>query len=189
MHEENFRALLLALHPDEHKAAEEYRRLHERSVRLFTLNRVADPHALADEALDRLARRVAEERIKVDSPAAFLQGIARHLLQEEHRRRTRDREAAEEWTSHRTAPNETDDELMESVEACLGRMSSDQQELLRNYYRDSGRDKIEHHRKLAADRGLSLNALRNQIMRARKKLDDCVRRRLSDVSSRKDTKR
>jgi len=184
----DFQALLFALHAEESKAAEEYRRLHERLVRLFTLNRVADPHALADEAMDRLARRISELGDRIESPSAFLSGIARHLLQEEERRRTRERQMANEWTSQRVVQSATDEEFMESVDECLTRMKSDQQELLRDYYRETGREKIEHHRQLAAERGLTLNALRNRLMRARRELDDCVRKRLRDVSGEGNTK-
>jgi DNA-directed RNA polymerase specialized sigma24 family protein len=189
VHAETFQALLSALHIDEYKAAEEYRRLHERLVRLFTLNRVGDPQALADEAMDRLARRIAEECGRIESPSAFLSGIARHLLQEEERRRIRERETVKEWASQLAAKRGTDEELMQRIEECLNRMKPEQQELLRGYYRETGGEKIEHHRQLAAERGVTLNALRNRLMRARRELDECVRRRLSDVSGEGNTKR
>jgi DNA-directed RNA polymerase specialized sigma24 family protein len=161
-------------------------------VRLFTLNRVVDPQALADEAMDRLARRVAEAPGIIESPSAFVLGIARHLLQEDERRRIREREAANEWASQITAQSgatEELEELMEIVEECLSGMKLEQQELLRGYYGEIGRGKIEHHRQLAAQQGLTLNALRNRLMRARRELDECVRRRLRDVSDDGSTKR
>lgn len=184
-----FQALLLALDTNDDNAAQEYRRLHQRVVRLFSLHAVTDPYALADEALDRLARRLAADPKEVIAPAAFLVGIARHLVQEEERRRIRESKAVQEWTSITATSSSADEELLRKVEQCLGKMSREQRELLLAYYRSTGRQKIEHHRELATRLGISLNALRNRLLRARKELDDCVRRADRDVSGAEGTRR
>jgi DNA-directed RNA polymerase specialized sigma24 family protein len=184
-----FQALLLALDPNHDKAAQDYRRLHERLVRFFSLHPVADPYALADEALDRLARRVAADPNEVITPSAFLVGIARHLLQEEERRRIRESKAAQEWAPVVADSSSEDEDLHRRLERCLNTMRKEQRELLIEYYRSTGRQKIEHHRELAAKLGITLNALRNRLMRARKELDDCVRRSRRDVSSTESTRR
>jgi DNA-directed RNA polymerase specialized sigma24 family protein len=144
---------------------------------------------LADEALDRLARRVAADPNEVIAPAAFLVGVARHLLQEEERRRTRESKAIQEWASTTAGSSSADEELLRKIERCLGKMKKEQRELLLAYYRSTGRQKIEHHRELATKLGVTLNALRNRLMRARKELDDCVRRSGRDVSSAESTRR
>jgi DNA-directed RNA polymerase specialized sigma24 family protein len=182
-------ALLLTLDTHHDKAAQEYRRLHQRLVRFFSLHPVADPYALADEALDRLARRVAADPKDVITPSAFLLGIARHLLQEEQRRRIRESKAVQEWASTTADSSSTDEDLLRKVEQCLGKLRKEQRELLLAYYRSTGRQKVEHHRELAAGLGVSLNALRNRLMRARKELDDCVRRSGRDVSNAESTRR
>jgi len=184
---ESLQALLSALHTSEREAAEEYSLLHKRLVRLFTLNRVSDPQALADEAMDRLAQRIAQEHAAIQSPAAFLSGIARHLLQEEGRRQVRERETAHEWASQTPVHDERNEELLSAIEAGLSRMKPDQRDLLRRYYSATGKEKIEHHRQLAEERGLTLNALRNRLMRARRELDRCMRELLGDVSGKENT--
>lgn len=184
-----FQALLLALDPNHDKAAGEYRRLHQRLVRFFSLHPVTDPYMLADEALDRLARRAAADPNEVIAPAAFLVGIARHMLQEEQRRRIRESKAVQEWASNTPTSSSVDEELLHRVEHCLGKMRKEQRELLLAYYRSTGHQKIEQHRELAAKLGVTLNALRNRLMRARRDLDDCVRRNGRDVSSAESTTR
>jgi DNA-directed RNA polymerase specialized sigma24 family protein len=66
-------------------------------------------------------------------------------------------------------------------------MKKEQRDLLLAYYRSTGRAKIEHHRELAAGLGLTVNALRNRLMRARMELDTCVRPR-RDVSGSRNTR-
>lgn len=182
-----FQTLLLRLDPDHDKAAHEYRRLHQRLVRFFILHPVRDPYVLADEALDRLARRVVANPDEVIAPAAFLIGIARHLLQEEERHRIRENQAFQDWAS--IPRRSTDEELLRRVEQCVAKMKQDSRELLLAYYRSTGRQKIEHHRELAAKLGVTLNALRNRLMRARRELDDCLHRSGGDVSATERTRR
>ena len=67
-------------------------------------------------------------------------------------------------------------------------MREDQREILRSYYQWTGRQKIEHHRQLAEKLGLTMNAMRNRLMRARAQLDKCIHKRCSDVFGRTDTK-
>lgn len=187
MQVEIFHALLQALDTDSDKAGQEYRRLHQRLVRFFSLHPVTDPYNLADEAMDRLGRRIAAAPADVESPSAFLFGIARHLLQEDRRRQTREGELASEWTSALGRSDSPDQAVLDRVEQCLARMKKEQRDLLLAYYRSTGRAKIEHHRELAAGLGLTVNALRNRLMRARMELDTCVRPR-RDVSGSRNTR-
>jgi DNA-directed RNA polymerase specialized sigma24 family protein len=126
---------------------------------------------------------------RATTPSAFLLGIARHLLQEEQRRRIRESKAVQEWASTTADSSSRDEDLLRKVEQCLGKLRKEQRELLLAYYRSTGRQKVEHHRELAAGLGVSLNALRNRLMRARKELDDCVRRSGRDVSNAESTRR
>lgn len=187
MQVEAFQALLRAFDADPDKAGQQYRRLHQRLVRFFSLHPVTDPYFLADEAMDRLARRIAASPADVESPSAFVFGIARHVLQEDRRLHLREGEIASEWTSKIARSSAADDALLTRIEHCLAMMKKEQRDLLLAYYRSSGREKIEHHRELAASLGLTLNALRNRLMRARKELDNCVRQG-RDVSTPGDTK-
>ncbi len=176
--------LLQALDPDPDRAALVYRQIQQRLIRFFRLNAAGDPESLADQALDRLAQRIAAQPGQVASPQAFALGIARHLLLEDARRQQRDAQAAAEWTAL-ASPSGHDDPrrelLLQAIEECMSHMREDQRSLLHVYYQATGRQKIEHHQQLARSLGLNLNALRNRLMRARTQLDRCVRTRCSDV--------
>ena len=75
-------SLLAALGPE---AADRYEQLRWRLVRLFQWERCVDPETRADEALDRLAKRLAKSE-PVERIENYLFGIARLLLREEDAR-------------------------------------------------------------------------------------------------------
>jgi DNA-directed RNA polymerase specialized sigma24 family protein len=187
MNAASLEALLAALGRDTEDATAAYRMLHARLVRFFDLQNITDPEALADQAMDRLAASLlARGTETIASPAAFVLGIARHLLQEERRHVAREGEVAYEWARGQIEDSATKETELQRLERCLEQMPKDRRELLRSYYAWSGRAKIEHHRRMAAEHGLSVNALRNRMLRARAELLACLKQQ-RDVSAGSDT--
>jgi DNA-directed RNA polymerase specialized sigma24 family protein len=179
--------LLEALGETREDAGIAYREIHERLARFFRLNNGSDPQTLADEVMDRLAKRtVNTPKEKIASPRAFALGIARHLLQEDQRRQTRETKVARDWDVFSGATESDREQLLKALEECMNRMSEDKRKLLLAYYSWQEGKKIDHHRVLADRLGLTMNALRNRMMRARSELDTCVRNRQRDVSQKKD---
>jgi len=175
-------ALLQLLGDGPESSGRAYRALHERLIRFFHLNGRMDPEALADEVMDRLARTAADGSNQIKSAEAFAVGIARHVVQENIRSQQRDAETARYWESRRNLADGTNESIFLALDLCMSALSAQKRDLLRSYYEWTGRRKIAHHLKLASELGLTVNALRNRLMRARKELDACVRRRLRDVS-------
>ena len=173
----------LAPGPDPDTAAAAYRQLHARLTRLFTLNNVLDPGALADETLDRLAASLATRQ--VDSPAAFALGIARLLIKEEARRRGKEVAATRDWTASLAWPGDAAEKQarLDRLDRCLNQMEPERREMLQTYYAWPEGAKVEHHRTMAARIGLSSHALRNRLLRARAELAACMARAEQDVSS------
>ena len=158
-------SLLAALGPG---AADRYEQLRWRLVRLFQWERCVDPETLADEALDRLARRLAENE-PVAEIESYLFGIARLLLQEEAARNMRQRTKLAEFARDRTRLSiPASEELAERLNRCLATLEPEQRRLLLAYYQDKQRDR------LASELGLTMNALRNRALRLREKLEKCV---------------
>ena len=102
-------ALVRALGPDTEQAGRRYASLRERLVRFFEWNRVPIADELADETLDRLARRLGRTETAatnentndlspaeaVERPEEFAAGIARLVLYEQRRRQIRAEQAFE----------------------------------------------------------------------------------------------
>jgi len=161
---------------------EAYSNLHRRLTHYFNLNTRTDPEGLADEVMNRLASVAANDVASIKSPAAFALGIARHVLQENIRAQLREAEAGRNWYTARSITDPDEETMLQTIDTCLSSLPTAKRELLRTYYESTGRKKIEHHRQLAERLGITINTSRNRLMRARRELDDCVRKRLSDVS-------
>lgn len=173
-----FEALLAALHPDRNEAGRAYERLRRRLIRFFTLHGAAGPDDLADEALDRLARRLHEGESIRQLPG-YLAGIAHLLLREEWARLQRDGRNARLGVAA-GMPASDDDSAHEALEACLQTMPAASRELIYRYYSSEARANAQGRKKLADELGVSVNALRNRAFRLRQELEKCVKGRLTE---------
>jgi DNA-directed RNA polymerase specialized sigma24 family protein len=160
-----FDRLLLALDPDREAASHKYEALRRKLIDLFAWERSEGPEDLADETLNRLARRVSEGA-DIPNLDRYAYGIARLLLQEEARARRTRASALREL--HLVADQTPDPGMLNRLRHCLAALPERSRTLLERYYAG---DRAQ----LARDEGISLNALRNRVLRLRRQLYDCVR--------------
>ncbi|MHB1936066.1 MAG: RNA polymerase sigma factor [Acidobacteriaceae bacterium] len=170
-------SLLSAFHPERQQASYAYEALRERLIRFFEWNHADTPQELADETLDRLARRLSAGEDEILDPAKFAAGIARLLLKEHFRENDR-REAAlatmaEFYLNHAKVAMESTDreERMEVLEHCLQAIPEASRNLIERYFSAESRTQIQHRQRLAEEHGISANALRNRVMRIRAELE------------------
>lgn len=163
--------LLLALDSDREAAAHKYEALRRSLIDLCSWERSENPEELADETLNRLARRVFEG-VAIPNPERYAFGIARLVLLEEARSR-RNRVDSLRHLQQLSRP-ETAAEELGWLRQCLETLPASSRDLIERYYSENR----EH---LARSRGLSLNALRNRVMRIREQLYQCVCRK-RDIS-------
>ncbi|HTS47815.1 MAG TPA: hypothetical protein VMH05_07720 [Bryobacteraceae bacterium] len=144
-----------------------YEALRARLIDLFAWEGDPEPEHLADETLNRLARRLSDgEPIRNLSHYAI--GIARLVLHEAVRSRQKKDVALREIESRALAPK-ADQMAMEEMNRCLQTLPAENRDLIERYY--SG-DRA----KLARSLGISMNALRNRALRIRERLLDCMQR-------------
>jgi DNA-directed RNA polymerase specialized sigma24 family protein len=179
---ESLDALLNLLGEGPEPSGTAYGNLHRRLTRYFRINACADAEQLSDEVLNRLAKVAVNNATSIASPTAFALGIARHVLQENIRTQLREAETGRNWLVSRKIADPNEETVLQTIDECLAGMPTAKSDLLRTYYASTGKQKIEHHRQLAERLGITINTLRNRLMRARRELDACVRNRLSDVS-------
>lgn len=161
--------LLTALDDDRDAASREYEALRRRLMDVFAWEGSEAPAELADETLDRLAKRLSEgvvvERTDI---ARYAFGIARLLLLETARaRRTRD--AAMREMAQTTGRTDESEALWEALGRCLEQLPPESRRLIEAYYAGD-------REALARSLGISINALRNRALRIRQLLHDCVSR-------------
>lgn len=157
-----------------------YEALRRRLIQFFRLHVPPEAEDLADTVLDRLARRV-HEGTEVASVPSYALGIARMVLHEAHARAARRRLAEDDPA---LAPPDDDpaeaaalEKTLASLAACLDGAGAAARQLILTYYGDDGAGRIATRQRLAAECGISLNALRNRALRLREALEDCVRSR------------
>ncbi len=170
-----FDALLSRLDPDAARAGEIYEELRQKLVKFFEWRRAPAPYEMADETLDRLARKVHEGAVK-DSVSSFAYGIARMVILE-YSRHTQRQQAAEDQLPP-PAPveaRERERPELECFDHCVGQLSPDNKRLILEYYQEERTAKIELRQELAAKLNIPMNALRLRAHRIRATLEACVK--------------
>ncbi|MEJ0035666.1 MAG: hypothetical protein WDO68_06265 [Gammaproteobacteria bacterium] len=179
--ESAFQALLERLREEGPSPQVTYETLRKRLIAFFRLHVPTQAEALADEALDRMARRV-HEGTPVRNVYLYALGIGRLLVRESRARSVREDTAARDATLF--GDTEADvvarEALHDALLACMDGLPPDGADLIVEYYSGgSGVVRIEKRRQLAERRGLALNALRNRALRLRDMLENCIAQRLA----------
>lgn len=159
-----------------------YLEIRRRLVLYFDRKNCSSPDELADETLNRVARRLEEEgTIAGDTPARYCYIVARFVFLESlHRHRN-------EAPLHEGLPAMPDtseekheaERRSECLRQCLQKQPPADRRLIESYYRGEQRAKIENRRALAAKLEITINALSIRACRIRDKLEACVRKCLS----------
>lgn len=186
---EQFGALLDHLHPDRERAWVVYAGVRVRLTRFFADKNCQSAVECADETLDRAARRLAAgAALTVEDPYQYILGIAYNVLREywkDAERKTVELEAlpTARHPSHDPADERRADEeraererRLDCLTHCLAEQTPEQRAFLAAYHTGaSGAERIEARRRLAAELGVELNALRIRACRARDRIEKCLR--------------
>lgn len=148
-------------------SADRYEELHRRLISFFRWERCQFPEECADEAIDRVAKRLQSGEVIV-SLDAYVHGVCRFVLQETRR-------AAKEIPAVVDTAPAGDEQQFLCLDSCLNNLSAEHRAMILRYYRGESTSNGESRRKLAAELGLEINALRNRALRVRDKLENCVR--------------
>lgn len=173
--QEAFDRLLASLGSDPESAGEQYLEIRSNLVRFFEWRGSPFPEDHADETLNRVARRMVEGE-KVLNPAGYCRGIARLLLLEIHKERVRQQQAFRELPAAMITSNSPDESeaRISCLRMCLEELSSENHELILQYYNGEKRAKIDSRRKLAERLGVPINTLRMRALRIRENLQRAV---------------
>ena len=151
----------------------EYERLRSKLILFFSRRMLPFPEDLADEALDRLARRIVDGTV-IDSIAAFALGIGRHLALEQIKNRS-ETMGDDFWDNVPAPPaTQSSEEEIARMERCLKTLRPDEASLLRGYYLATEGTPMKTRGRLAKRLGISANTLRQRVFLARQRLRDCM---------------
>jgi DNA-directed RNA polymerase specialized sigma24 family protein len=179
----DFEGLLERLDPDRDSAGRKYEALRRKLIKFFEWNHCRPAEDLADQTLDRVARRLTDADVAQVVPFAW--SVAQHVRQESARRMRR--EVALPDLPEAAQPRSGDDVERDLLErlldercarclvSCLRRLPHPSHELFLAYY-EPGPDRSAHRQRLAAEAGLTIRGLRVRVNRLREKLESCVSR-------------
>ena len=133
-------------------------------------------HHLADEVLDRVARKLSEGTA-IDRIDFYTVGVARFVLRERQAATQREQQAQRQiaYLQPQTIQEEPSPERSpEALTKCLERLPHQDRTMILQYYGADGTVRIRARQKLAEELQISLNALHNRALRLRKQLELCV---------------
>lgn len=180
---ESFARLLEWLDDGAGSDGQKYLEIRRLLVNYFDRKNCRSPEELADETLNRVARRLEEEgKIESETPAKFCYITARFVFLESLRRKENKSVSIDEIKADKiilkdeTNEKELNEKMLACLEKCVGELDGTNREMIVKYYYGAERVKIENRRSLADKLGVSSNALTIRACRVRDKLEVCVKK-------------
>ena len=162
-----------------------YLEMRERLVVYFDRKNCLAPDEMADETLNRVARRLDEEgKIESETPAKYCYITARFVFMESLRAKNKNdvplddvlRQLPDSLAASESEKEEkeTKEKMLACLERCTGKLEAANRDIIFSYYFGEERAKIENRRALAEKLGITTNALTIRACRIRDKLEICV---------------
>ena len=186
--EEAFAKFLACLDPEPSRAGEKYEALRVALVKFLDWRGALFPEEMVDEIFNRVTRKLEEGETIRDLPT-YCHGVARMVFLQSLERPGNKRVGLEELSMIAIPEPAVTDVRRECLDHCLRRLSAETRDLIIEYYRKDGQQKIDHRVSMAERLGIPLSALRSRAQRIRDKLERCIMRRLKDHSLRPAWKR
>jgi DNA-directed RNA polymerase specialized sigma24 family protein len=185
--QKDFDALLGWLSANRDEAGVLYEKIRDGLVRFFRFRGCADPYALADETINRVALKVSTfDNSKNVKTITYFYGFASNVYLE-YSRTTRKREifgGSEEFPVPRNFKmlNDNSDVECGCLEDCLKKLPREESALVVEYYGKDKSEKFELRRKLAEGMNLKMPALHTRVFRIRGVLRECIEKCLEKNS-------
>jgi DNA-directed RNA polymerase specialized sigma24 family protein len=171
--QDNFDELLAWLHPNRDQAGKIYEDIRQRLIKIFTYRGSAVAEDLADETINRVAKKVhAIRSTYVGDPSLYFHGVARYVYLESVKKTSDPLPPV--LVGEPVVPQESELEYI-CLERCMSHLTPNNRELVLEYFQDEKRAKIEHRKELTQRLGITLNALRIRAHRVCASLKKCIR--------------
>jgi len=158
------------LGPTPEEAAKQYEVIRNRLIAILLKKGCYDPEYLADETINRVTLKLPEiKETYVGNPLWYFISVARHVRLES----LKQKEVYYDSVPEPVIQPEPDF-ARECLRQCLNLLPAEERDLVLDYHMNNKRAKIDLHRRMAEELGLSTNALRLRIHRIRVGLERCV---------------
>jgi len=175
LQQEDFNRLLNWLAADAEQAGSMYETIRWRLVAILASRGCRFPEDLADETIDRVARRVAQiQSTYVGDKAIYFLGVMNNVHHEYLKRR--EPPVVPLINDVAAAVIETKEQIHACLEKCLGKLTPNSRQMIEQYYAEDKQAKIDLRKRLAQKFGVSASNLRLRALRIREKLQVCIDR-------------
>lgn len=172
--QEAFDKFLTRLHPDRERAGEEYERLREMLTDFFDHSSCMTPDVQADDSINRVIR-IIDKGEQVRNMGGFCYVVARNVLHEywDAQKKVKALSSEPEPVVDPRVVERGEEELENEqqrkacMKTCKQSLEPEDQDLIGEYYR------AEDRKKLAKQKGITINALRLKVFHIKKKLKKC----------------
>ena len=171
LEQQDFDRLLNWLDADRERAGLLYEKIRWRLVTILAARGCPLAEELADETIDRVARRVSDiQQIYVGEKAIYFLGVMNNVHHEYLRRPVAPRLVD---TTDRV---ETKEEIHACLDSCLETLAPYSRQLIERYYAADKKAKIDLRKVIARELGIKPATLRLRALRIREKLQTCIER-------------
>ena len=169
LRQEDFDRLLDWLDADREQAGLIYEKIRWRLVAILASRGCLTPEEVADETIDRVARRVIDIQDSYEGDKAiYFLGVMNKVHHEYLRRPSLPRLVEPD-------ENVETKELMHlCLDQCLDRLAPYSRQLIEKYYAESKQAKIDLRQRIARELGIKATTLRLRALRIREKLQTCI---------------
>jgi DNA-directed RNA polymerase specialized sigma24 family protein len=167
---EELQGLFKWLDPDLRNAVAKFQVIQRGLIERFLNRGCMDAETLADETIDRVAKKVPviSETYK-GNPASYFHGVAKNVFLEYCRQKRLEARPVP------VEPEPVFSELYYScLEVCLNELSAEKRNLILTYYAERKSAKIESRKEIRLAMNLKADALRVRTHRVRKTLERCI---------------
>lgn len=176
----DFDNLLLWFAADRVEAGEKYEEIHAGLVRFFQIRGCADPLALTDETLNRVAKKLPTDKIARDKvPIQYIYGFALNVYREylrldiKHEVQLDTSLPLNQLKTLKVEDNERKD--LFCLEKCLEKTSAEDKEIIFNYYGEEKNAKADIRKKMAENLNISMKGLHTKVHRIKNNLRKCIK--------------
>ena len=166
---EDFDRLLFWLDPDPERAGVVYEKIRWRLIAILASRGCPIAEELADETIDRVARRVADiQATYVGDQTIYFLGVMNNVHHEYLKQPVlRLIEIADD--------SDERERTHLCLDNCLEKLAPHSRQIIERYYAESKQAKIDLRKRIAREFGVSLNTLRLRALRIRAKLQTCIK--------------
>ena len=168
--QDDFERLLSWLDEDRESAGLIYEKIRRRLITILAARGCWLAEELADETIDRVARRVADIQTNyVGDKAIYFLGVMNNVHHEYLKRPLAPRLIESQ-------PDADEREIIHRcLDSCLSKLAPHARQLIEQYYAENKRAKIALRRLIARRLGIKSATLRLRALRIRAKLQECIR--------------